>query len=198
MMTIVLIFLDIAMFYKKERNSERALKMNKSEVLKTLAVIKVAYPNSFNKLTNSDIEMLAQLWMIQFKDYDYKLVNGAINTIISSDLSDFMPTIARIKEVCRQLSNPNQISEIEAWQYVKNALSNSIYNSTEEFNKLPEICRKIVGNPRQLREWSMLETDETDTIVYSNFIKMFRGAIERERQQNLIPLSVKENLMIGG
>lgn len=172
--------------------------MNKNETLKILAVIKVAYPYSFTKLTNNDIEAMVGLWLLQFKNYDYELVNGAINTIISSDLSDFMPTIARIKEVCRMLVSPNQIGEVEAWQCVKNALSNSIYNSKEEFNKLPTICQKIVGSPRQLREWCMLDINETDTVVHSNFLKAFRGAIEHERQQSLIPLSVKENLMIEG
>ena len=172
--------------------------MNKNETLKILAVIKVAYPYSFTKLTNADIEAMVELWMLQFKDYDYELVNGAINTIISGDLNDFMPTIARIKEVCRMLVSPNQIGEVEAWQYIKNALSNSIYNAKEEFNKLPTICQKIVGSPRQLREWCMLDINETDTVVHSNFLKAFRGVVEHERQQNLIPLSVRENLMIEG
>lgn len=170
--------------------------MNKAETLQILAIIKVAYPNSFNKFTKQDIEMLAKLWEIQFKDYDYKLVMNAVNTIISTDLNDFMPTIARIKEVCRNLANPNQMSEVEAWQCVKNALSNSIYNSKEEFNKLPTICQKIVGSPRQLREWCMLDINETDTVVHSNFLKAFRGAVEHERQQDLIPLSIKQELMI--
>ena len=70
--------------------------MNKAETLQILAIIKVAYPNSFNKFTNQDIKMLTKLWEIQFKDYDYKLVMNAVNTIISTDLNDFMPTIARI------------------------------------------------------------------------------------------------------
>ena len=96
------------------------------------------------------------------------------------------------------LVSPNQIGEVEAWQYIKNALSNSIYNAKEEFEKLPTICQKIVGSPRQLREWCMLDINETDTVVHSNFLKAFRGVVEHERQQNLIPLSVKENLMIEG
>lgn len=171
--------------------------MTNNETLKILAIIKVAYPNSFTKMTNQDIDMLTNLWTMQFKEYEYELVMGAINTIIASDLTQFMPTIARVKEVCRNLTNHNQISEIEAWQYIKEALSNSIYNAKEEFDKLPSICQKIVGNPRQLREWCMLGTDEVDTVVHSNFLKMFRGLIEHERQQELIPLTVREKLMIG-
>lgn len=172
--------------------------MNKNETLKVLAVIKVAYPSSLTKMTSQDIEMLTSLWCMQFKEYDYELVMGAINTIIATDLTQFMPTIARVKEVCRNLTNQNQITEIEAWHYIKEALSNSIYNAKEEFDKLPTICQTIVGSPKQLREWCILGTDETDTIVHSNFLKVFRGLVETERQQELIPLTVKEKLMLEG
>lgn len=170
--------------------------MTQNETLEILAIIKVAYPNSFSKLTKADIEALVKLWTIQFRDYDYQLVNGAINTIISTDLSDFMPTIARIKQVCGQLSCRNQIGEIEAWQLIKQALSNSIYHAKEEYDKLPTICQKIVGSPSQLRQWGVLDTNEVDTIVHSNFLKTFRSLLESERQKNLIPLSIKEKLML--
>lgn len=172
--------------------------MNKAETLQILAIIKVAYPNSFNKFTNQDIKMLAKLWEIQFKDYDYKLVMNAVNTIISTDLNDFMPTIARIKEVCRSLSNLNQMSEVEAWQHIKKALSNSIYHAKEEYDKLPAICQKMVGSPSQLSQWATLDCGEVDTVIHSNFLKGFRGVIEHERQQDLIPLSIKQELMIEG
>ena len=170
--------------------------MTKNETLRILAIIKVAYPNSFTKMTNQDIEMLTNLWTMQFKEYEYELVMGAINTIIASDLTQFMPTIARVKQVCSELCSTNQISEYEAWNSVKQALSNSIYNAKDEFEKLPEICKEIVGNARQLREWCLLDTNELDTVVHSNFLKSFRSLSEHQRQQNLIPLTVKEKLML--
>lgn len=171
--------------------------MTKSETLQILAIIKVAYPNSFNKFTKQDIEMLAKLWEIQFKEYDYKLVMNAVNTIISTDLTDFMPTIARIKEVCRKLANPNEMSEVEAWQHIKKALSNSIYHAKEEYDKLPTICQKMVGSPSQLSQWAMMDCGEVDTVIHSNFLKGFRSESEYERQQSLIPFSVREELLLG-
>lgn len=172
--------------------------MTKNETLKILAVIKVAYPSSFAKFTNNDIETVVNLWEVQFKDYDYKLVNASINTIISTDLSDFAPTIARVKQVCSELQSPSKISEVEAWQYIKKALSNSIYHAKEEYDKLPAICQKMVGSPSQLSQWAMLDCGEVDTVIHSNFLKGFRGVIESERQQDLIPLSIKQELMIEG
>ena len=56
----------------------------------------------------------------------------------------------------------------------------------------------MVGSPSQLSQWAMLECGEVDTVIHSNFLKGFRGVIESERQQDLIPLSIKQELMIEG
>lgn len=171
--------------------------MERTEILKTLAVIKVAYPNSFLKMSSQDFETLANLWEMQFSEYDYKLVITAINTIIANDQNQFMPTIARIKEVCRNLLNPNSISDEQAWLYIKKAISNGIYHAREEFEKLPTECQKLVGNPGRLRDWAMMDSSEIETIVHSNFLKSFKAQQENSKLQNSIPLAYKEKLMIG-
>lgn len=171
--------------------------MTTNEVLQVLAVIKVAYPNSFNKLTKQDIDALTKLWERQFSEFDAKVVYSAIDTIIATDVSDFMPSIARIKQVCMNLLNPNQLSEFEAWEYVKKAMGNSIYEAQEEFNKLPTICQKIVGSPSRLHEWAMLPYKDIEYIVYNDFKKQFVVEREVERIETLMPLSAKERLMIG-
>lgn len=170
--------------------------MTRNETLQVLAIIKVAYPNSFTKLTKQDVDALTSLWERQFKDYDANLVISAIDTIIATDVSDFMPSIARIKQVCSKLSNPNQITEIEAWQYVKKALQNALYNAVEEFDKLPSIVQTIVGSPRRLKDWALMPSSEVETFIYNNFVKSFNIESEREREQSLIPIGVKQNLMI--
>lgn len=165
--------------------------MNRNEVIKILAVVRVAYPNSYSKFTNADLEALISLWGIQFKDYDYDIVNGALNTIISTDKSDFAPTIARIKEVCGNLLSPNKMTEIEAWNCVKQAMHNAGYNSKEEFEKLPTICKELVGSSDRLFAWSMMPTSEVETVVHSNFVKEYRSLERVEAERALIPSSVK-------
>lgn len=170
--------------------------MNLNETLQVLAIIKVAYPNSFTKLTKQDIEALTKLWERQFKDYDANLVVSAVDTIISTDISDFMPSIARIKQVCNNLSNPNQMSEIDVWNCVEKATRNSIYHAKEEYDKLPPIAQKIVGSADRLCDWAKMSSDEVQTFVYNNFSKAFKVESEKQREQELIPIAVKERLMI--
>ena len=171
--------------------------MNEIETAKILGVIKVAYPNSYSKLSDNDTQATIDLWHRQFNSYDYQLVMAAVNTIITNDVTQFAPTIARVKEVCRQLINPNQISEEQAWVHIKKALSNSIYNSCSEFKKLPSVCQQLVGDSSRLREWAMMNTNEVETIVHSNFLKSYRSLKESERLQEAIPIAYRENLMIG-
>ncbi len=170
--------------------------MNKNETLKTLAIIKVAYPNSFTKTTSQDIDILTNLWCMQFKNYSYELVMGAINTIIANDTSQFMPTIARIKEVCNQIENPNRMCEEEAWLYIEDAMRNGIYHAKEEFDELPVECQRIVGSPDRLRDWAMMDISTVQSVVHSNFLKSFRTQQENRRLYEAIPTSVKEKLMI--
>jgi hypothetical protein len=169
--------------------------MERQEIIKTLAVVKIAYPNSFNKMTSQDFETLINLWGIQFKNYSYELVMNAINTIIANDINQFMPTIGKIKEVCNQLMNPNRMCEEEAWLYIEDAMRNGIYGSVKEFNNLPSECQRIVGNPDRLRNWAMMDIEEVQTVVHSNFLKAFRNQQEQDKTRNAISFS--ENLMIG-
>lgn len=50
----------------------------------------------------------------------------------------------------RELNTPKQLNELEAWSLVEKAIRNSIYNSQEEFSKLPPLVQKAVGSPNVL------------------------------------------------
>lgn len=165
--------------------------MTKQEVVNILGIIKVAYPNSFQNMQKSDIEALINLWYRQFKDYDYKLVQNAIDSIISVDKNPFMPSIGRIKEMINTLTQPQRISEQEAWGLVYDALRNSIYHAQEEFDKLPPTVQRIVGGPSQLREWAMMPSDTLNSVVASNFQRSYRVRAKYEEEFIALPNDIK-------
>ncbi len=169
--------------------------MNKVEVAKTLGIIKVAYPNSFNKLTEPDKKAMLELWYRQFKDYDYIIVLNAIDSIIATDTSPFMPSIGTIKEHIYKLVNPNEITEIEAWQMVYKAICNSNH-AREQFDNLPKVIQRLVGSPSQLIEWGRMDLDKVQSVISSNFQRSYRNALISDKEQSLLPNDVKQ--MIGG
>jgi hypothetical protein len=88
----------------------------------------------------------------------------------------------------------SEVSAFEAWHEVKKALSNGIYGSKEEFEKLSPICKRIVGSPAVLREWATLDSEELDTVVSSNFQRNYRAISENTRNYEKLPERVRQML----
>lgn len=167
--------------------------MNRTEVIQILAIIKVAYPNSYNNFGAKDNQALVALWEMQFKDYEANKVMQAINTIIATDSSAFCPSIGRIKEEIYKLSNDNEMSEINAWNAVRKALRNSMYNSTEEFKKLPKEIQDTLGSATRLRELASL-TDSEIEFAHNGFAKNYNEILKRKKEQAMIPTSIKNQI----
>lgn len=168
--------------------------MTYQETAKILAMIKLAYPNSYNRLSDMELDQTVKLWQMQFKDYDANLVVAAVNTFISENLSEFAPNIAQIKDIAYKLQNGNQKTDDEIWMPVKKALSNGLYGSREEYAKLPEDIQKCV-TPEQLKTWATLDNDEL-SFIRNEVIKEYRQKETRKRNMELLPTRAKEILML--
>lgn len=165
--------------------------MNRSEILKLLAYVRVAFPNSYTKIENSDFKALVELWERHFKDYDYNLVQCAIDSIIASDTSGFAPSIGKIKAMINKLVEPETMTEQEAWTCVYNVLKDCGMYSKREFDKLPETVRMVVGSHTQLKEWAYMNTEQLNTVVASNFMRSYRAKIKHVEEIRALPSDVK-------
>lgn len=70
--------------------------MNKKETLQILAILKAAYPNSYNGLSKEELSGTVAVWMIQFAEMPADIVLMALQKHISTN--KFPPSIAEIKE----------------------------------------------------------------------------------------------------
>lgn len=70
--------------------------MTRQEALKILAVLRVAYPNSYRGLDEDMASAMAELWASQFANMPYSVVSIAVEQLISK--SKFPPTIAEVNE----------------------------------------------------------------------------------------------------
>lgn len=127
-----------------------------------------------------------------FEDKDVFTVANAVKAHIAMDEKGFPPVIGQIKNKIQALSQKSIVTEFEAWEKVKNAVRNSLYNCAEEYSKLPENIQKLVGSPLTLREWAMLDISELDTVVQSNFMRSYKARIEHEKEYLAMPKSVRE------
>lgn len=124
------------------------------------------------------------LWFDMLKDLDYASASMALKNHVAS--SRFAPTVADIREKATALSKPQELNEMEAWALVSKALRNSAYHNVEEFEKLPPLVQKAVGQPSQLKAWATEEGFSED-VVSSNFIKCYRIVKNRSDEFSRLP-----------
>ena len=131
-----------------------------------------------------------------FAGDDVQIVAAAVKALIASDEKGFPPVIGQVKARIRQITQPQEMTEGEAWALVAKAIRNSAYDSRKEFDALPEQIQRIVGAPSQLRDWGTMDSDTVHSVVASNFQRAYRVKAEQKRNYAALPPDVKAT--IGG
>ena len=75
--------------------------MNKKEAVQILAILKAAYPSSYNGMTKEEATGTVSVWAMQFEDMPVGIVMMAIHKLISS--SKFPPSVAEVKEKIKSI-----------------------------------------------------------------------------------------------
>ena len=165
--------------------------MNLVETAKLMAILETAYPMFYAKKTQQEREDAIRLWAEMFADEPGEVVAVAVKALIKSRVSTFPPGIGEITEMIQKITQPDQMTELEAWGLVLKAVGNSNYNSSEEFEKLPPVVQRLVGAPSQLREWAAMDSETLNSVVASNFQRSYKVRAKNERDFLALPSSVK-------
>ena len=168
--------------------------MDRNETLKIMAVLQAAYPNFYKGMKAESAEGIVILWNLSFADDQYELVSAAVLAHINTNINPFPPVISLIKNAIHTISHPQGMTEMEAWQRVKKSCS--IYDYQQEFERLPPILQRMVGSPPQLREWAIMDADELETVVGSNFMRSYKVRAASQKEYEMLPESVR-NVAIG-
>lgn len=110
--------------------------MTKEETLRVLAILKAAYPASYNNMTKREANGTVAVWCMQFADVPVDIVLMAVQKLISTN--KFPPAISEVKskigsihwEASEKLYSFNAgelLSEEEKAQYKR------IYDATQDF-----------------------------------------------------------------
>ena len=162
--------------------------MTVKETLKILAVLRMAYPSFYSKLSREDAVSMAQLWNRMFADDTYPEVDAAVQKLICSE-SEFPPNIGQVKKEISMLASDFD-SGVEAWHQVKKAMR--FTNCVENFNSLPELSRRVVGSPNQLKEWAMMDPSVINSVVQSNFLRTYKEVENVHRAMEALPASTRD------
>ena len=130
------------------------------------------------------------VWYMMLRDLSYEVLSSAVQKHMMT--SPYPPTIADLRAAAAQFAPgeaDTQLTELEAWELVRRAISNSGYHASEEFELLPRLVQKAVGNPANLREWAAMDIDTVNSVEQSHFIRSYRTVVSRENDmQKLSPV----------
>jgi len=156
-----------------------------------LTLLQTEYPQSFAKMDDRAMAMKLKLWATEFQYDDYRAVYAVVRAIMSAGNREFAPNIGVIREKLRSFAMDGELTENEAWSIVSKAISNGIYGYQEEYAKLPPAVQKAVGEPEQLKRWAVMDENEVQSVVASNFQRSYRQIAANERELAKIPADVK-------
>lgn len=125
-------------------------------------------------------ENVIRLWASQFQDDDPRAVLQGVQNCINT--MTYKPTIADIRKRMAQAKMGGQMTSIEAFQQITDAvrMSHDRDSSITAFNALAPILRKVVGKPQILRDWHNVPTESYHTVIMSAIRESYRELAQRE------------------
>ena len=169
--------------------------MTEAETIDLLSVLKAAYPNFYRDMTRKDADQVISLWTDMFKDEPAGLVALAVKRHIATDTKGFPPHIGAIKDAIGKIQQPEEMTEIEAWNIVRKAIRSHPWDAKEQFEKLPPVLQRLVGSSSQLQEWGQMDADVVSSVVASNFQRSYKARAAHEREFLALPSEVKEAML---
>jgi len=164
--------------------------VTRQEALAVLAILKTAYPTFYKNYSKEELNAAIDLWATMFAEEHPEIVTEAIKALMCT--LKYPPTIADVKEKIAMImqSQTQTMTEMEAWQCVKAAIS--YYNASENFEELPPILQKIVGSPNTLREWALMDGEVVNSVIQSNFMRSYKAKVAQEKEYAMLPSSTKQ------
>lgn len=168
--------------------------MTKIETLKLMATLRAAYPQYYAKVGLEDAEITAALWQRMFQDDDAGRVGAAVAAFIASDASGFPPSIGQIKDKLdkiRQEAEGHDLTPAEAWGLVAKACRRATYNAQEEYDKLPDTVRAVLGGAQTLHDYAQMDLETLNSVVASNFQRSYAARASYVAEMRKWPKEVK-------
>lgn len=171
--------------------------MTKQEVAKLLFVIRANYPESYSKLSDTDMELLAVSWERLLQGYTYAQCDAALQTYLLTDTYGRAPKIGQIIDSIHKVSEAQELNSNQAWALVYKAICRGAYNAEEEFNKLPPVVQKAVGSYHNLYDYSQMRIEDVQVTIKAHFKSVYDTELKRAREMRKIPQQIKERLEMG-
>ena len=158
--------------------------MTLNETNKILSIIAEIYP-AFRKDRNPKI--ISRLWHAMFSNVPYEQVEQALAEFYATDTKGFPPVPGALRDLIASRMRQEQPSDMEAWQLTLRAVRRGIYNSREEFDKLPPIVRQVIRQPEAIYNWAFMDESQFQRSIGPWFFRAYNDAVEKSCRNALLP-----------
>lgn len=161
--------------------------MTRDEVKILFKIIDAVYPHTYK---NDDlISDAISIWAVIFSADNKKLVESALYTYVNEQ-HEFAPTPGHIRAIMNRISQPDELTEAEAWDKVRRAISNGAYNAQQEFELLPKDIQKAIGSANWLY-YMATDDDINMSVESSNFYKRYRQVVADRKEMECMPPAIR-------
>jgi hypothetical protein len=154
--------------------------MTREETLKIYELLQETYDM---KMT----ELAIEAWYQVLKDHSFEDCKMATFAYLKTQ--HFKPVPADIsnlimdRKIAQNVKKPERLSPMVAWSLVYKAICNSNYNSEEEFNKLPDECKKVIGSSDMLRMLAKEDIKTVNSVHQSLFQRIYESDSKRQADE---------------
>lgn len=140
-----------------------------------------------NYYSGADKKEVFAAWFEMFKDDDPGEVNRAVVAYICTNT--FPPTVAGIKTLMAENRMAGQMTEMQAWQKIRDAVdfSTNRDEARKQYDQLSPLLKKLAGSPSQLISWRKVNEDTFEGVIASNVQRSYRELARREAVFYAIP-----------
>ena len=164
--------------------------MTKEECWKLIIVLKSTYPKHYEKFGETEFENLCTMFNMCLEDYTYEQAALGLKAFLIKDTKGFPPVVGQIIEQIHLLQPQEYPAEMDAWNLVMRAIRNGTYNSEKEFEKLPPIVQKTIGNARYIYD-EATNNDFNMDVAKGQFLANYRTMLKREQEISKLPESMR-------
>lgn len=170
--------------------------MTAQEASGFLSKLALAYPAQYARLGAAELKGQIELWSGTMEGYSLEQAVVGLQVFLRGDTKGFAPVPGQVIDCIERARRPAEAgyTNTECISLIRRAIGDALYHAEEAFERLPELCKRAVGTPRNLTEWAQLDTSAVETVVSSQIIRALEATRVRMREDAKLPPSVREAL----
>lgn len=144
-------------------------------------------------MSKEKINSAAEVWAMVMREIPYDLAEVATAKVLAQRTIPTMPAVGEIMQAALDITHIGEPSALECWALVSEGFSKyGRYQEKAFLASLPPRAAKVVRS----MGWEELCDTPTDatSVIRGQFIKLYNGDIERDRDLAALPESIRRQL----